>query len=206
MHKRMMCLCLLLLGAKELSCQTPTIRETIAFLDQEARPEGHSVFAPQNPCQITVTSDQSYLFGTPTGIRQVPTGNGTLRSEFLWTFFEASHSRVSMDLRNIDPSTIKADIAASPEFIKEHSPVQPNDLNSSDRAVVFFATSEHLNLIDAVEFPLSTGEQQVKKVAGTFVVFRNRDRAERFVTALVHAVDACGGKAALFAPTPANPM
>ena len=37
------------------------------------------------------------------------------------------------------------------------------------------------------------------------IVFESKDRAERFVTAFVHAVDLCGGKGVEFAPTPSKP-
>jgi transposase len=41
-------------------------------------------------------------------------------------------------------------------------------------------------------------------LTGLFVVFKSKDRAERFVTALTHAVQLCGGRASDFAPTPTS--
>ncbi len=198
--------CLAILAISPSFPQSPTLKEAIAFMDRMGKLDRHSVIALDNACKIAISSEQPYVFFVPTGVDQTIGEDGTPRSEFKWTGFEASDALLSVSLADIDPLTVKTDLAVSPEFVKAHHPVQPVDLESPDRAVVFFATRDQLPSIKALKFAKAAETPKSENRAGAFVVFHNRSNAERFVTALVSATKECSGKASDFPATPAHPL
>jgi hypothetical protein len=98
---------------------------------------------------------------------------------------EFSYRRISLGA--IDPSTITSVSAPSLEYLGKmrdaHGEVLASDLEHSDQTAVSFKDSDG----------------SVKNL-GIFI-FLSKDRAERFVTAMKHAVTLCGGKESPFAPT-----
>jgi hypothetical protein len=96
---------------------------------------------------------------------------------------EMQYRRVS--LRSIDPSTIKTGSALSPEYLEKMSKTHGDwsYLKHGDLTMVLFQDTD--------------GSM---RNFGMFI-FLSKERAERFVTAMKHAVTLCGGKESPFAPT-----
>jgi S1-C subfamily serine protease len=98
---------------------------------------------------------------------------------------ECSYRRVSLGA--IDPSTITSVSAPSLEYLGKmrdaHGEVLASDLKHSDQTIVTFKDSDG----------------SVKNFG--ILIFLSEDRAERFITAMRHAVTLCGGKESPFART-----
>jgi hypothetical protein len=98
---------------------------------------------------------------------------------------EFSYRRVSLGA--IDPSTITSASAPSLEYLGKmrdaRGEVLASDLKHSDQTIVTFKDSDG----SVTNFGI--------------LIFLSEDRAERFVTAMRHAVTLCGGKESPFART-----
>lgn len=206
MRKRAILSVLLIASTSGTFCQAPTLTETVAFLDRIGKLDGHSVTAAPDRCAITISSDQSYLFEVPTGVQNKAERDGHVYEEFLWTGFESPDSLIAIHLDEIDPSSIRSDRAVSPTFITKHHPIQPEDLNDADLAVVRFSTRDSMRTIRAVQFKPSADSPDPALRSMDFIIFHHKDHAEQFVTALTHAVDECGGKVGSFPPTPSTEL
>jgi hypothetical protein len=200
MRKHIVMLLTLCLTSSYSYCQAPTLQETIAFLDHISRPDGHRVIAGAETCAISISSDKPYTFAMPTGSKDIPDQEGQVHAEFLWTGYESPDSLITFHLDQIDPSSVASDLAASPEFILNHRPVQPADLKNPDLAVVRFATRNDISAISGVPFGPVDKNPSTATRSMDFLIFHDRDHAERFVTALIQAVHACGGIVSDFPP------
>ena len=96
----------------------------------------------------------------------------------------------------------------STQFIQERN-VDEHPLKQPDLMTVAFSASDSEKAIEVGQF--HNGENGTsspvfdQKLAMELLVFESKDRAERFVTAFVHAVELCGGRKSDFPPTPSKP-
>jgi hypothetical protein len=91
----------------------------------------------------------------------------------------------------------------------EHQRMLAFDWKLSDITTVFFKTVDLKPAIERggmtkIELPGGTEYRfnpnvYVEKMG---LMFSSEDKAQRFVTAFIHAVDLCGGHGSMFAPTP----
>lgn len=181
---------------------------------------------PNGPL-ITIISNQPVRTVLPTG-----TSEEHGYPEFTYTVASDSAGGrnyprfVSFALRDIDPSSIRSmqggyDPSALVEFWNKHPKCEADPqcsheylafLHSAPRqTVVLFHTTDLKLLIERGGFesqgsctedhcrPKPILDESVGKLG---IFFGDKDRAERFVTALIDAVKSAGGKLDLFPPTP----
>ena len=107
--------------------------------------------------------------------------------EFTFTVFQEPPVW-QVSLKQIDPSSISSLLVPSREYVarmyKTHGRMLPSDLSNSDLTLVKGKDTDG-SMKNAV-----------------FLLFQSQDRAERFVTAMKHAVKLCGGTESEFPPTP----
>lgn len=193
------------------SQQGPTLKETIAFMNRLVAPEGGYVTIVSD-CELYVTRNRRYLFALATSTYVKSKDDyGIEHYGFKWSIFEEPPHVARFKLDSIDPDSIVSKAVPSPKFIKEHDVDEhPDELKEPDLMVINFSTTNAEKSIEIGNFkdlevgkPVSPVFDQ--KRALDFIVFESKDRAERFVTAFVHAVKVCGGKSSLFPPTPSRP-
>jgi hypothetical protein len=198
-------------SATPSSQQGPTLQDTIAFMNTMVAPE-HGFINSVNDCEFTAVRNKEYLFGliTSTYVKSKDE-YGIEHYGFKWNFYADSQRFIRFKLGDIDPDSIKSKPHPSLAFVKEHDfDEHPAELESPDLDVVTFST---MNLEKKIEIgtikDIGDGENKSpvfdQKRALDFFVFESKDRAERFVTALVYAVKMCGGKSSMFQPTLSKP-
>jgi len=133
------------------------------------------------------------------------------------------------DLGRIDSASIESQVGGFgteriDRFVKEHPECAETSKQCADAAVdelganwditvVSFRTTDLSHAIERGGLVCSDKEQHTgvcpmksRVVSGTVdratIIFHDKDRAERFVTAFLHAVELCGGQRSLFPPTP----
>jgi len=191
----------------------PDLKETVDFMHRMVTPEGRKIEAKE--CFVTMTNTTLYPFLIPSGTKLVRTADGLEHCEFTWTLKKPLEAFAGFNLADIDPSSIKSQGAFSPEVVaRDHEKLDHLDPRAFKRAadlttVWLFTrdghTSIHVTLVDA---HMADSAGQVVGIdaykTSLFIVFESKDRAERFVTALTHAVQLCGGRASDFTPTPTS--
>jgi hypothetical protein len=197
--------------ASRNSQEGPTLQETIAFMNKSVAPERGYVTSA-NGCELYLTRNSRYLFGLVTSVYiKSKDESGIEHYGFRWSIYEETPRVARFKLGAIDPDSIVSKAVPSPAFIKEHDVDEhPDELKESDLVVVNFSTANSEKSIEIGTFknlevgkPVSPVFDQEKAL--DFIVFESKDRAERFVTAFVHAVKMCGGKSSAFPPTPSTP-
>jgi len=190
----------------------PDLAETISFMNRSVAPESSFVVSA-NDCEVEVMRNQRYEIAMPLNTYVKSTDvYGVPHYGFHW--IQAQEPQLTrFNLSTIDPKSIKSKGVPSPQFVKEHDlDERPEEGKEPDLFMVWFETSNSLNTIDTGHLP-SLKEGQSAQVVGVIydhksssgmVVFESKDRAERFVTAFVHAVALCGGSSSDFAPTPSK--
>jgi hypothetical protein len=190
--------------------QGPSLAETISFMDKSVQPEVSNI-SSVNSCEVYVARNRTYMFALPTGVYVKSTDQlGVPHTAFNWMVVEEP-AMTRFNFATIDPKSINSKAVPSPPFLKEHDVDEnPSELKNADLMLVSFETT---NSYDAIETG-HLGPPGNDNVAAPifdhhakmgFIVFESKDRAERFVTAFVHAVELCGGRASDFAPTPSKP-
>ncbi len=189
--------------------QGPSLAETISFMDKSVKPEMGSV-SSTNTCEVYVARNRRYTFALPKGKTLKGRDEfGNPRYGFDWMVVtEPEVTR--FDFAAIDPSSINSKPAPSAAFLKEHNVDEnPSELRNPDLTIVFFSTSNSTSSIETGHFNNSSDGSATAAFddqGGTgLIVFESKDRAERFVTAFIHAVALCGGKDSDFPPTPSKP-
>jgi hypothetical protein len=144
------------------------------------------------------------------GTKEAKDEHGIPRSEFTWIALGETYQMERFPLGSIDPTSIKSIPVVSSEFIKKHHPVQSSDFRHADLDLVSFATADLTKSIELGGFKDSgkgDGTEVFNKATNMskfFVVFESAERAERFVTAFVHATQLCGAKPSDFPRTPST--
>lgn len=193
--------------------ERPSLEETIAFMDTSVRPEQGSINSA-NSCEISLVRNRTYMFALPNGTYVKSTDQfGVPHTAIKWMVFEEPVV-TRFNFATIDPKSINSRAVPSPPFLKEHNVDEnPSELKSADLMLVMFETANSTNSVETGHFPaLEKGETARlmlpvfdHKTSAGYIVFESKDRAERFVTAFIHAVKLCGGKSSDFAPTPSKP-
>jgi S1-C subfamily serine protease len=177
--------------------QGPDFKATVSFMRKMVEPDGRFIGYDVKQdngvkfdftgdatasCDINFSGHYKRVAAIIDGFKKDQYGNEEPTYSVVQEF---SYRRVSLGA--IDPSTIKSYSAPSPEYIGKmrdaHGEVLASDLEQSDQTIVTFKDSDG----------------SVKNF-GIFI-FLSKDRAERFVTAMKHAVTLCGGKESPFART-----
>jgi hypothetical protein len=187
--------------------QGPDLKATVEFMNRMAEPE-HRIILMANQCELEIVNNEAFTFYLPDGTTGSKDQTGAAHTEFTFAEIADAFPAERFRLRDVDPSSIKSLGAASSDFIAKHHPVQPADLETSDITLVDFGTTDMKKSIEVgglKDSGLGHGTKVFNKtgdISSWMFVFRSKDRAERFVTAFVHAVKLCGGKPADFPPTP----
>jgi hypothetical protein len=199
--------------------QEPDLKATVAFMNRMVEPE-HRVIDMPNHCEFEILNNVVFTYYLVDGT--APSSNpktGQARTDEFgnplqqFTFAEIADPFFleRFNLSDIDPSSIKSKGgAASLEFSQKHDPLKPADLETTDITLVLFDATDMKKSIEVGGLK-DSGPSNARKifnktgdVSGRIVVFKSKDRAERYVTAFVHAVKLCGGKPADFPPTPTD--
>ena len=193
--------------------QGPSLEETIAFMDTSVRPEQSSIDSA-NSCEISVVRNRTYMFALPQST--IPKGKdqfGVPHYAIDWIVVEEPEV-TRFNFAAIDPSSINSKPVPSVAFLKEHNVDEnPTELKNVDLTVVFFNSANSTSSIETGHFPALKEGETARLMLPVFdhhngmglIVFESKDRAERFVTAFIHAVKLCGGKDSDFPPTPSKP-
>jgi hypothetical protein len=202
---------------QEKEKQEPDLKATVEFMNRMVEPEHRDIGMP-NQCEFEVLNNTLFTFYLATDrvpVLDPKTGQartdefGNPLKQFEFAEVKDPFLVERFKLRDIDPRSIKSQGgAASYEFIQKHVPLKPADLETSDITLVLFDTTDMKKTIEVggvKDSGLGDGTKIFNKtgdVSKRIVVFNSKDRAERYVTAFVHAVKLCGGKPADFPPTP----
>jgi V8-like Glu-specific endopeptidase len=188
----------------------PNLKDTVEFMDRMVAPDGRKLTA--KGCSVTIVNTTLYTFVLADGKKLVRTPNGLEHYEFTWSVAKPPEAVAEFSLANIDPSSLKSFGVHSLEAVdRAHLTEHPENFKSStDLWVVKLSTRDSHKSISATQVDTDKADSAGHVVGvdvnltGLFVVFESKDRAERFVTALTHAVQLCGGRASDFAPTPTS--
>jgi hypothetical protein len=188
--------------------QTPTLVQTISFINNSVAPEDGFVTSV-NDCELYFTRNSLFSFALPTGTYVKSTDQfGVAHYGIHWMVVEESPRVYRFRLAEIDPTSINSKPVPSVAFVKDHGD-NLKELKDPDLDLVTFDTANEENAIEVGHFEEGANGPATpvfeRKAASEMLVFQSKDRAERFVTAFIHAVQLCGGKGDLFAPTPSHP-
>jgi hypothetical protein len=198
-------------AAKLATQQGPNLDETISFMNNSVGPED-SYVTSVNDCELYVTRNRHYTFALPQSTYVKSTdGLGIPHYGFKWLIVEEPPRVARFRLSTIDPNSIKSKAVPSAAFVKEHDVDEhPEALKHPDLLLVRFEAANSERTIEEGHFKGSDDGSSAtpvfdQKQSMDVLVFESQERAERFVTAFVHAVNLCGGKGDLFPPTPSKP-
>lgn len=196
------------LGATGQETQGPDLKTTLEFMNRMAEPE-HRIIGMANQCELTILNNTATTFLLPDGTTETKEQSGVPQREFTFAEIKDPFLMGRFKLSDIDPGSIKSSGGFSPEFlVRLPTPPQPADLKSPDITIVNFGTTDLKKSIEVGGLKDSGPGNSTKvfdktaSMSSWMFAFRSKDRAERFVTAFVHAAKLCGGKAPDFPPTP----
>ena len=218
---------LLLLSVVAVAQSQPNLQTTIDFMNQMSEPDGRQLrLMPDSKCEVVIVSwhrvEQWLLLSSE---NRFMVGND---SDVDADHGEITFPRYTkFNLADVDPATIQSKTGGfSSGYVKrffdehadvckvvgdecKHQQMLAFDMKRSDMTTVGFKTRD---LKPAIE---RGGTKKIERSAGTEyqynpnvsvekmgMFFSNEDKAQRFVTALIHAVELCGGHGSMFAPTP----
>jgi S1-C subfamily serine protease len=174
--------------------QGPDLKATVNFMRKMVEPDGRLIgydVKQDNGVKFDFVGDAAAscdinFSGYYRRAAAIVDGLDYKKKDFTYAIIhEMSYVRVSLGA--IDPSTIRSAFVLSSEYMekmtKAHGQILASDIQNSDEKIVTFKDSDG-----------STKNFGV-------LIFLSKDRAERFVTAMKHAVTLCGGKESPFAPT-----
>jgi S1-C subfamily serine protease len=187
----------------------PSLDDTVKFLNDVVQPDAASSVVADPNCEIEMLNNALPTLMLPSGGVHVSRvdASGIKHYELNYSKLKFATPRYSVIfLSTIDPTSIKSYPAFSEELIARERPgdENPDGLKHPDLTVVRFDTrNKELTILQGTRQESEGGMFITDKTASAeLVVFQSKDRAERFVTAFVHAVNLCGGKPSDFAPTP----
>lgn len=207
----------------------PDLKATIEFMSRMVEPEHRDVLQgvlkgaglqPANGSSISIVSHRFMLMAFTTGVTY---RNGY--PEFTYSIVsdgDGKHEQrdypryMSFALKDIDPSSIESkeggyDPYALSEFWDKHPKCEANPqcaheylsfLDSAPKLTeVRFHTTELKRLIARGGCSETAGCGLAERTGDVLILFKNKDRAEQFVTALAYAVKIVSGRTDLFPPT-----
>jgi hypothetical protein len=193
----------------------PTFDVTLKFMNNMVEPEERSISSryldstgASVGCTLEIANNGQHKAVVPssTYVKSVD-ALGIKHYGFKYAILSEGQSFESVPLTDVDPTSVKSFSAASPELIEREKPDEnPEALKNLDRSVVVFKTRTGEATIEQGSSTDSRGVIAYTEapMRGGLLIFVSKDRAERFVTAFVHAVKLCGGKPGDFAPTPSE--
>lgn len=194
----------------QASASGPTLNDTVALMNKSVEAEdGYATTA--NDCELYFTRNRMYTVDIPTGNYLKSTDRfGIPHYGFKWMTIEESPRVVRFRLGTIDPQSIKSMPVPSAQFVKDNDVDEhPDALKQPDLMLVTFAATDSQQVIEVGHFRDGSDGTSVpvfdQKLSMELLVFGSKGRAERFVTAFVHAAQLCGGKDSAFPPTPSRP-
>jgi len=190
----------------------PDLKETVEFMGRMVAPDDRKIETKE--CIVTMTNTKVYTFALPSSVYLKSTDTyGIEHWGYRWRIAHPPEALARINLADIDPSSIKSYGAFSPEAVaygdlddkagrafKSAADLTVVQLFTRDRNRSIYATQWEKDKADSAGHVVGVDVH----LTGMFVVFKSKDRAERFVTALTHAVQLCGGRASDFAPTPTS--
>lgn len=187
--------------------QGPTLAQTISFMNNSVAPEDGFV-SSANDCELYFTRNRLFAFALPAGTYVKSTDLfGVAHYGIKWVVVEEPPRIYRFRLARIDPSSINSKPVPSVDFAKSHDG-DLEELKNPDLDLVTFDTANEEQAIEEGHFEDGatglTSPVFDKKASLEMLVFQSKDRAERFVTAFVHAVNLCGGTGSEFPPTPSK--
>lgn len=187
----------------------PTLDQTITYMNRSVSPEDGYVTSV-NACELYFTRNKPFTFAIPAETYVKSTDQfGIAHYGIKWLEFEEPPRVYRFNLAKIDPTSINSKPVPSVAFVQTHGD-NVDELRNPDLDLVTFNTANKEQDIEVGHFEEgaigSASPVFDKKTALEMLVFESKDRAERFVSAFVHAVRLCGGKGDLFAPTPSEPQ
>ncbi len=185
----------------------PSIKDTVEFMGRMVAPDGRTLTA--EGCSVTMVNTMLYTFAVADGKKLVRTPNGLEHYEFTWTVAAPHEVVAEFKLADIDPSSLKSFGVHSPDaVVRAHLNENPENFKSSmDLWVVMLSTRNMQKSISSVQWSPTMAADSTgvdANIASLNIVFHSEDREGRFVTALTHAVQLCGGRPSDFAPTPTS--
>ena len=207
----------------------PDLKMTVEFMGRMVEPEHRdvlhgvlegAVLHSSNGPAITILAHQSMMMVFTTGVTHK---NGY--PEFTYSIVsdgDGKHEQkdypryVSFALGDIDPSSIEAKVGGyDPYALSEFWGKHPHCEATPECSHEFLGFLETAPKLTTVEFhttdlkPLierggcagASGCGLTETTGNVLILFKSKDRAERFVTALTYAVKSAGGKPDLFPPT-----
>jgi hypothetical protein len=189
----------------------PNLDDTITFLNKMVSLED-SFVTTVNHCELYITRNRIYHFAIPQGtIAKGKDQYGIPRYSTKWMFVEEPGQVWRFNLKSIDPSSVNSKGVWSIQYLKQHEADSDdtNILKEPDLTLVTFETSGSEKLIELGKFQhFQDGRSPTplfdQKASMGMLIFDSKNRAEKFVTAFVHAANLCGGKGVDFAPTPSK--
>jgi hypothetical protein len=190
----------------------PDLKETVEFMGRMVAPDDRKIEAKE--CIVTMTNTKVYTFALPSSVYLKSTDTyGIEHWGYRWRIVHPPEALARFNLADIDPSSIESYGAFSPEAVA-YGDLDNKDgrafKSAADLTVFQLFTRDRNRSIYAIQWEKDKADSAGHvagvdvHLAGLFVVFKSKDRAERFVTALTHAVQLCGGRASDFAPTPTS--
>jgi hypothetical protein len=185
----------------------PSIKDTVEFMGRMVAPDGRTLTA--EGCSVTLVNTMLYTFVLADGTKLVRTSDGLEHYEYTWTVAAPHEVVAKFSLADIDPSSLKSGGVHSPDVVvRAHLSEHPENFKSStDLWIVTLFTRDMQKSISAVQWSPTMGADSAgvdANIASLIIVFHSKDGAERFVTALTHAVQLCGGRPSDFGPTPSK--
>jgi hypothetical protein len=223
---------LLLLPAVAAAQSEPNLQATIDFMDQMVRPEGRQLALVSNcevivesfhkiESWLYIPSQKGFMVADDTDF-ELKEGESPFPRYMRFNLADVDATTIGSHTSGFSSSYVKRFYDQHPGVCKvEDDECQRQrslafDLQFADQTVAFFRTADLKPAIERGVMTKSsspTGTQYIRgydlykytaKVQTDRVGldFGDQDRAQRFVTALVHAVSLCGGQGSMFAPTP----
>jgi S1-C subfamily serine protease len=207
----------------------PDLKTTVEFMKRMAEPEHRDVLDgvlegailhSSNGPALTIVSHQNMIMVFTTGVTHkngYPEFTYSVVSDGDGQYEQKDYPRyMSFALGDIDPSSIEAkvggyDPSALSDFWDKHPRCEANPecnheflgfLDSAPKlTAVQFHTTDLKPLIERGGCSVTSGCGLTETTGSVLILFKSKDRAERFVTALTYAVKSAGGKQDLFPPT-----
>jgi hypothetical protein len=196
--------------------QGPDLETTVEFMNTVSTPDHRLISLARlntktptaSRCALEVIDNQRINFLLPDGTKHETDQYGIVHSSFTWAIIRGPEA-LHFDLKDVEPISIKSHGGFSQEFLKQHNPVGASDVNNPDLTDVMFRTTDSKKSVENGEMKDDEDTledtvvfRRIYYSSGGSFVFGSKDRAERFITAFLHAVALCGGKDSYFQPTP----
>lgn len=216
---------LLLLSAAAVAQSQPDLATTIDFMNEMVKPDGRQLaLVSDSKCEVVITSmhrANMWMLSFSENVWKLFNDSDAHGDNIPFPRY------TKFNLADIDPATIDSKVSGfSDTYLERFWDEHPTckvvgrckdqemidfDLDRSDITAVAFKTVDLKRVVErggTTKIERPEGVQyhfdlnvSVEKMG---ILFTDKDRAQRFVTAFVHGVNLCGGYNSTFAPTPSK--